>query len=81
MKAIDLNSKLIDSYINLLKNLNVTAKLDLIAKLSQSLKNSFDKKNNAFIEAYGAWDSNESGEKLANSIRESRRFNRRISNL
>ena len=81
MKAIDLNSKLIDSYINLLKNLNATAKLDLIAKLSQSLKNGFDKKTNSFGDAFGAWDSNESGEKLANSLRESRRFNRRISNL
>jgi hypothetical protein len=81
MKAIDLNARLIDSYINLVKNLNVSAKLDLIAKLTQSLKNSFDKKNNSFDEAFGAWDSNESGEKLAKSLRESRRFNRRISNL
>ena len=35
MKAIDLNAKLIDSYINLVKNLNVSTKLDLIAKQSK----------------------------------------------
>lgn len=35
MKAVDLNTKLINSYLELLKNLSPANKLDLIAKLTQ----------------------------------------------
>lgn len=38
MQTIDINSKLVESYLELLKNLSPNSKLDLISKLSDSLK-------------------------------------------
>jgi hypothetical protein len=38
MNSVDVNKMLVDSYLELLKNLNTNSKLDLISGLSNSLK-------------------------------------------
>ena len=81
MKSIDLNTRIIDSYTELLKNLSITAKLDLISKLSQSLKKNFKNNNTSFERSFGAWDSEVDAEKLVKSIRSTRYSNRRITEL
>lgn len=81
MKSIDLNTRIIDSYIELLKNLSITAKLDLISKLTQSLKKNFKNNENSFEKAFGAWDSNDNAEKLIKSLRASRYAKRKIAEL
>jgi hypothetical protein len=78
MKTVDINTKLIDSYVGLLKNLSISNKLDLISKLTQSLKSDMAKGKSIFYKAYGAWDSNESADELISSIRSTRTFNRNI---
>ena len=81
MKSIDLNSKLINSYLELLKNLDPGNKLDLISKLAQSIKSDFKSKKNTFEKSFGAWDSKDDAHTLAKSIRASRTFKRDIEEL
>ena len=81
MKAADLNTKLINSYLELLKNLSPSNKLDLISKLTQLVKADIEVKNSAFEQAFGAWEGNENAEEIIDSIRNSRQFNRQIEEL
>lgn len=81
MKATDLNNKLINSYLELLKNLSPASKLDLISKLTQSVKADIGVKDNAFEKAFGAWEGDEHAEDLINRIKDSRQFNRHIEEL
>jgi hypothetical protein len=81
MKAIDINSRLVDTYLELLKNLDPKVKLDLINKLSLSVKTDLNKKKSSFIKAFGAWDKEDDAERINTKIRESRNFNRIIESL
>lgn len=76
MKAVDINTQLIDNYFALLKNLSTNSKLDLISKLTQSIKSDITDSKDAFDEAYGAWDDNDNAEDLISSIRNARTLNR-----
>ncbi len=76
MNTVDINKKLIDSYVGLLKDLSTSNKLDLIARLTQSLKAEMDKEKTSFYKAYGAWDQDESADELITSIRGARTFDR-----
>ncbi len=81
MKAFDVNTRLIESYLELLKNLNPSNKLDLIAKLTQSIKADIRGENNDFEKSFGAWDNKEDAEELVNTIRSSRHYERQIEEL
>lgn len=81
MKAIDINKQLVNSYLELLKNLSPGNKLDLIAKLTKSVQADIKVKKKGFEQAFGAWEGNEDPEDLINTIRESRTFNRNIEEL
>lgn len=78
MKGADFNSRLIDGYIDLLKNLNSASKRDLISRLSKSVKNDLKHSKTSFEKAFGAFDSPGSADELANKIRAARTFNRQI---
>ena len=65
MKAADLNTKLINSYLELLKNLSPADKLDLITKLIQSVKFDLGVKDNALEQAFGAWENTENIKEVA----------------
>jgi len=80
MKAA-LNTHLIDSYMAFLENLSPGVKLDLISKLTQSLKSDIKSKEKLFESSYGAWVGNETGEELVAAIRNSRTFKRKIEGL
>jgi hypothetical protein len=64
-----------------MKNLSLRSKLDLISRLTESIKSDIKEKKSTFEKAFGAWDKSESGEEIINSIRSSRRFNRQIEEL
>jgi hypothetical protein len=81
MKAIDINSRLVDTYLELLKNLDPKVKLDLINKLSLSVKTDLSMKKSSFNKAFGAWDKEDDAELIITEIRESRNFNRIIESL
>ena len=68
MNTTDTNTKLIDSYISLLKNMSAQNKLELISKLTSTVKNDLVKDKDDFYKAFGGWDENESTEDLIESI-------------
>jgi hypothetical protein len=81
MKAIDFNNRLVDTYLELLKNLDPKVKLDLINKLSLSVKTDLSNKKSSFNKAFGAWDKEDDAEIINREIRESRNFNRIIESF
>jgi len=80
MKAA-INSYILDSYMAFLDRLSPGAKLDLISKLTQSLKSEIEPKDNDFESSFGAWSGNESADEIVKGIRDSRTFNRQIEGL
>ncbi|MEI6749743.1 MAG: hypothetical protein ACOYMF_18180 [Bacteroidales bacterium] len=76
MKAIDINTTLIDGYLRLLDNLSPGNKLDLISKLSISIKSDITNRKKSFFKAFGAWDSKQPADQIISDIRSSRTFNR-----
>lgn len=77
MKTVDINTTLIDGYLRLLDNLSPGNKLDLISKLTLSVKTDITDRKKSFYKAFGAWDSNQSADEIIKDIRHSRTFNRK----
>lgn len=75
------NISLADYYFGFLKNLNSESKLDLISKLSQSLREERRTKNISLKSLFGAYETDETAEEIIKEIRESRVFNRNIESL
>jgi len=78
MKAIDINKTLIEGYLKLLDNLSPSNKLDLISKLTLSVKTDITERKKSFYKAFGAWESKQTADEIINDIRNSRTFNRQI---
>lgn len=78
MKAIDINTTLIEGYLRLLDNLSPSNKLDLISKLTTSVKTDITDRKKYFYKAFGALESKKSADQIINDIRDSRTFNRQI---
>lgn len=78
MKAIDINTTLIDGYIQLLNNLSANNKLDLISKLTQSVKTDIGERKNSFYKSFGAWESKQTADEIISNLRTSRTSNRKI---
>ncbi|MGD1895004.1 MAG: hypothetical protein ACFB15_30955 [Cyclobacteriaceae bacterium] len=81
MGTSDLNTKIINGYLGLLKNLSPSSKLDLISKLTQSVKSDIRTQKKNLVKAFGAWDQEESADELVNTVRDSRLFSRQIEEL
>jgi predicted metal-binding transcription factor (methanogenesis marker protein 9) len=77
MKAADLKFNLIDSYLALLNNLSPESKLELISKLSDSLKGSKKPTNKSISDLYGAFISKKSADEIITDLKRSRQFNRK----
>ena len=78
MNTADINTKLIDSYLSLLKNMSAQNKLDLISKLTNTVKTDKTQERSEFYKAFGRWGENENAEELIETIKDSRTFNRTI---
>lgn len=72
MKTIEFNSKIIEGYLGLLDNLSPSNKLDLIARLTASVKTDLTTKKSSFKQAFGAFESSKSAEEIIEEIRSSR---------
>ncbi len=70
-----------DFYFGLLRNLNSDSKLDLISKLSQSLKKSNKQDAPSLQSLFGAWQSEKTAEEIIAELRASRTFSRKIESL
>jgi len=76
MRTVDINTKLIDGYLEMLDNLSPETKLELISKLSLSVKTDISGRKKSFYRAFGAWDSKKSADQIISDLRKSRTFNR-----
>lgn len=82
MKTADLNTILIDSYLTMLKNLSPNNKLELISRLSKSMKTTRKEKKDITLESlYGAWESDQAAEELVAEIKAARNFSRKREEL
>ena len=72
---------LADYYFEFLKNLNPDSKLDLISKLSQSLKKKREVADIPLQSLFGAYQSEETADEIIAELRASRVFNRNIETL
>ncbi len=82
MKLENLKFDLIESYLGLLENLSPDNKLELISKLSKSLKSSRKKNKNSpdksLDDLCGAFIFDKSSDELISDLKKSRNFNRKI---
>jgi len=72
---------LAEYYFGFLKNLNPDSKLDLISKLSQSLKESENVPETSLESLFGAYKSDETADEIIAGLRASRIFNRNTESL
>lgn len=72
---------IIDTYSKLFEGLNPLTKIELIEKLTKSLKKEKKSKETAFLKSFGAFDSDKTAEELIKEIRESRKFRNKDLNF
>lgn len=71
-----------ENIFRMVKNLSADVKLELISKISDSLKETKKEvKDDSWKKLFGAWESEESAEELIEEIRASRHTNRQIEDL
>ena len=76
MPSTENNTTIINGYIGLLENLSPDNKLDLISKLSASVKTDLGDKVSTFKKSFGAFESEKTAEEIIEEIRNSRLFTR-----
>ncbi len=81
MKTEEINATIVNGYVELLDNLSAINKLDLIARLTASVKIDLVKKKSSFRKAFGAFDSKKTATEIIEEIRSSRVSNRQIQSF
>lgn len=77
MKTADLNTNLVDSYYTLLKSLSHNNKLELIARLSKSMKSSKAKKDTSWESLFGSWELDQTADEFITELKTDRNFSRK----
>lgn len=67
---------IVKSYSNLFDGLSSSSKIELLEKLTKSLRKDKKSRHKNFFESFGAFDSEKSAEEISKEIKESRKFNR-----
>lgn len=82
METDEINTTLIDSYYTLLKSLSSNNKLELIARLSKSMKTTNKKEKEISLDAlYGSWVSDQTADELVAELKAARNFTRQREEL
>lgn len=81
MKTIDIDTNLVDSYYTLLKSLSPNDKLELIARLSKSMKTTKAQKDTSWETLFGSWELDQSAEEFVEELKKDRNFNRKSIDL
>jgi hypothetical protein len=81
MPSTETNTTIINGYIGLLENLSPDNKLDLISKLTASVKTDLSNKESSFKKSFGAFESEKTAEEIIEEIRSSRLFTREIESF
>lgn len=67
---------IVNTYTNIFEGLNSISKIELLEKLTQSLKKERKSKEKYFFKSFGAFGSEKSAKDIAKEIKDSRKFNR-----
>ncbi len=81
MKTTELNTKLLENYFGLIRNLSPEIKINLIEKIANTLKGNISSNKTSINDAFGGWKSDKSADEIISEIRENRNFNRKIEQL
>jgi len=81
MRTAEINTTIVDGYVELLDNLSTNNKLDLISKLTASVKTDLANKKSSFKKSFGAFDSKKSAEEIIEEIHSSRVSTRQIESF
>ncbi len=81
MKTTEVNTKLLENYFGLIRNLSPEIKINLIEKIANTLKGSASNNNTSINDAFGGWKSDKSADEIISELRENRNFNRQIEQL
>ncbi len=81
MKTTELNTKLLENYFGLIRNLSPEIKINLIEKIANTLKGNISSNKTSINDAFGGWKSDKSADEIISEIRENRNFNRQIEQL
>lgn len=81
MNTASVNTTIIEGYLELLDNLSPSNKLDLIARLSVSVKADLAEKQSSFQRAFGGFETDKNADEIIEEIRNSRTFTRQIDEL
>lgn len=81
MNTADINTALIDSYFLLLKSLSPNSKLELIARLSKSMKTTKTTKDNSWKSLFGALVLDQSADEFVEELKKDRKFIRKSIDL
>lgn len=65
---------IIETYSGLFEGLSSLNKIELIERLSKSLKTEFSTKENTFYKSFGAFSSEKSAEEIIADMKSSRKF-------
>lgn len=65
---------IVENYLGLFENLNSMSKLELIAKLTKSLKSEHKSKETIFYKSFGAFSTEKSSDEINAEIKSSRKF-------
>jgi len=81
MKTADIDTNLIDSYFMLLKSLSPNNKLELIAKLSKSMKTTKKAKDVSWKSLFGALELDQPADDFVEDLKKDRKFSRKSIDL
>lgn len=81
MKTAETDNTIVDGYSDLLDNLSTANKLDLISRLTDSVKTDLSTKKSSFKKSFGAFDSKKTAEEIIDEIRNSRVSTRQIESF
>jgi len=81
MKTANIDTSLIDSYFTLLKNLSADNKLELIARLSTSMKKRKNTKTDSWKSLFGAFALEQSADEFVAELKKDRTFTRETIDL
>lgn len=70
-----------DNYFGMIKNLSPDVKLELISRISDSLREPSSQENDSWKKLFGAYDSKQTAEEIIDDLEKSRFTNRQIENL
>ena len=77
------NVNIADNFFGMIRNLSAETRLDLISRITESLKEPAQKKDyqDSWKSLFGAFESEQSAEEIINDLRDSRRTSRKIEDL